>query len=49
VDGVLNLISAWTLDAGARLRLIQTGRAQDYVYGIGVGVLILILWMRLAV
>jgi hypothetical protein len=27
---------------------MQTGRAQDYVYGVAVGVLILILWMRWA-
>ena len=48
VDGVLNVVSAWTLVAGDRLRLMQTGRAQDYVYGVGVGVLVLILWMRWA-
>jgi NADH-quinone oxidoreductase subunit L len=46
VDGVLNVVSAWTLDAGDGLRTMQTGRAQDYVYGIGVGLLVLIIWMR---
>ena len=46
VDGVLNAISAWTVAAGDDLRTIQTGRAQDYVYGIAVGVLALIIWMR---
>jgi NADH:ubiquinone oxidoreductase subunit 5 (subunit L)/multisubunit Na+/H+ antiporter MnhA subunit len=48
VDGVLNVVSAWTVDAGDNLRTIQTGRAQDYVYGIAVGVLALIIWMRWA-
>jgi NADH-quinone oxidoreductase subunit L len=46
VDGVLNLLSAWTLSAGDRLRRIQTGQAQDYVYGIALGVLLLMVWMR---
>jgi NADH-quinone oxidoreductase subunit L len=48
VDGVLNVVSAWTLSAGDDVRLIQTGRAQDYVYGVAVGLLVLILWMRWA-
>jgi hypothetical protein len=34
--------------AGDDVRLIQTGRAQDYVYGVAVGLLVLILWMRWA-
>ncbi|HSE06108.1 MAG TPA: proton-conducting transporter membrane subunit, partial [Methylomirabilota bacterium] len=46
VDGVLNVLSAWTLTAGDRLRRIQTGQAQDYVYGIALGVLLLMVWMR---
>jgi NADH:ubiquinone oxidoreductase subunit 5 (subunit L)/multisubunit Na+/H+ antiporter MnhA subunit len=46
VDGVLNVVSHWTVTSGDALRSIQTGRAQDYVYGVGVGLLILILWMR---
>jgi NADH-quinone oxidoreductase subunit L len=45
VDGVLNVLSAWTVSAGNQLRAVQTGRAQDYVYGVAVGVLILILWI----
>jgi dihydroorotate dehydrogenase (fumarate) len=49
VDGVLNVVSAWTVTAGDELRSIQTGRAQDYIYGVAVGLLILILWMRWAV
>jgi NADH-quinone oxidoreductase subunit L len=48
VDGVLNFFSAWTVKAGDDLRSIQTGRAQDYVYGVGVGLLVLLLWMRWA-
>ena len=48
VDGVLNVVSAWTLDAGDELRAIQTGKAQDYVYGVAVGLLIFVLWMRWA-
>jgi len=46
VDGVLNVMSAWTLSAGDELRGIQTGRAQDYVYGVAVGILILVLLMQ---
>jgi NADH-quinone oxidoreductase subunit L len=45
VDGVLNALSAWTVSAGDRLRRIQTGVAQDYVYGVAVGLLVLILWL----
>ena len=48
VDGLLNVVSAWTLTAGDDLRTIQTGKAQDYVYGVAVGVLALILWMKLS-
>src|SRR5580765_975042 len=46
VDGILNVLSAWTLTLGDRLRRIQTGQAQDYVYGIALGVLLLMVWMR---
>jgi NADH-quinone oxidoreductase subunit L len=41
VDGVLNVLSAWTLRAGDRLRRLQTGLPQDYVYGIALGALLL--------
>jgi NADH-quinone oxidoreductase subunit L len=47
VDGVLNVLSDWTVQAGDELRGIQTGKPQDYVYGVGAGVLVLILLMRL--
>ena len=46
VDGVVNLLSAWTLDAGDRLRRIQSGQPQDYVYGVAFGVLLLIVWIQ---
>ncbi|HEY4910357.1 MAG TPA: NADH-quinone oxidoreductase subunit L [Methylomirabilota bacterium] len=46
VDGILNVLSAWTLTAGDRLRRLQSGRAQDYVYGIALGVLLLLVWVR---
>jgi NADH-quinone oxidoreductase subunit L len=48
VDGVLNVISAWTLNAGDDLRGMQSGRAQDYVYGVAVGLLVLLLWVQFA-
>jgi NADH-quinone oxidoreductase subunit L len=48
VDGVLNVVSAWTVSTGDQLRTVQTGRAQDYVYGVAVGLLILLLWIRWA-
>ena len=48
VDGVLNVVSAETLDTGDVLRRLQTGHAQDYVYGVAVGLLALIVWMGLA-
>ena len=47
VDGVLNVLSALTLRAGAGLRGIQSGRAQDYVYGVAFGVLLLFVWAQL--
>jgi NADH-quinone oxidoreductase subunit L len=46
VDGVVNFWSAWTLRAGDRLRRIQTGQAQDYVYGVAFGLLLLIIWSQ---
>jgi NADH-quinone oxidoreductase subunit L len=48
VDGVLNVVSAWTVSSGNVLRTVQSVRAQDYVYGVAVGLLILILWIRWA-
>ena len=48
VDGVLNVVSAWTVTTGDEMRSIQTGRAQDYVYGLAVGLLILLFWVRWA-
>jgi hypothetical protein len=28
------------------LRRMQTGRAQDYVYAVAIGLLVLVFWMR---
>jgi NADH-quinone oxidoreductase subunit L len=46
VDGVLNVLSAWTLRGGDGLRRLQTGRPQDYVYGVAFGVLALLVWLQ---
>ena len=46
VDGVLNVLSAWTLRSGDMLRRIQSGQAQDYVYGVAFGVLLLFVWAQ---
>ena len=48
VDGVLNVVSAWTLDGGDRLRRMQTGKVQDYVFAVGVGLLALMVWIGVA-
>lgn len=46
VDGVVNFSSAWTLRAGDRLRRLQSGVAQDYVYGVAFGLLVLFVWAQ---
>ncbi len=46
VDGVLNLLSAATGRGGDLLRRLQTGHAQDYVYGVAFGVLLLFVWVQ---
>jgi NADH-quinone oxidoreductase subunit L len=38
VDGVVNLVAEGTLAAGSKLRTLQTGRIQNYVYGLLGGV-----------
>ena len=45
VDGVLNVISAWTLDGGDALRRFQTGRVGDYIFALAAGLTVLLLWM----
>jgi NADH-quinone oxidoreductase subunit L len=45
VDGVVNVASAITVGAGDRLRHIQTGRVQDYFYGVTLGLLMLLVWI----
>jgi NADH-quinone oxidoreductase subunit L len=47
VDGVLNAVSVTTLGAGDRLRRIQSGQVQDYVYGVAFGLIALIVASRL--
>ena len=47
VDGLVNVASATTLRAGAELRRLQTGRAQDYLYGVTVGLLLVLVFWRL--
>ena len=49
VDGVLNVLSAWSLRAGDVLRRLQTGQPQDYVYGVALGVLLLLVWAHLGI
>ena len=46
VDGLVNVASAWTLRWGDRLRTMQTGQAQDYLYGIAFGLLIVVIWSQ---
>jgi NADH-quinone oxidoreductase subunit L len=47
VDGVVNAASAGTFRLGARLRRLQTGHAQDYLYGLAAGLLLLFfVWSR---
>jgi NADH:ubiquinone oxidoreductase subunit 5 (subunit L)/multisubunit Na+/H+ antiporter MnhA subunit len=46
VDGVLNVVSAWTLRGGDMVRRVQTGLAQDYVYGVALGILLLLIWAQ---
>ena len=46
VDGVLNVVSAWTLRGGDVVRRVQTGLAQDYVYGVALGILLLLIWAQ---
>jgi NADH-quinone oxidoreductase subunit L len=45
VDGVLNVVSAWTLGGGDGLRRMQTGKVQDYVFALGFGLLALMAWI----
>jgi NADH-quinone oxidoreductase subunit L len=47
VDGLVNVASAFTLRAGADLRRLQTGRAQDYLYGVTAGLLLILVFWRL--
>jgi len=46
VDGVLNVISAWTVSSGDALRRMQTGKVQDYVLAVAVGAAAVMWWLR---
>ncbi|MBI4954019.1 MAG: NADH-quinone oxidoreductase subunit L [Myxococcales bacterium] len=41
VDGAVNVVAEGTLKAGGKLRTLQTGRVQNYVYGILGGIVLL--------
>ena len=41
VDGTVNAIGTATLDAGRGLRLVQTGRVQNYALGIAIGLIVM--------
>jgi hypothetical protein len=43
---VLNVVSASCLRTGDRLRHLQTGQPQDYVYGVVFGVLLIVVWVQ---
>ena len=46
VDGVLNVLSAWTVSGGDVLRRIQNGKVQDYVLAVAAGVVAVMWWLR---
>ena len=48
VDGIVNATSWYIKQASSKLREIQTGRIQDYLYGI-IAALILLIWLTLGV
>jgi NADH-quinone oxidoreductase subunit L len=45
VDGVLNVVSAWTVSSGDGLRRMQTGKVQDYVLAVAAGVVVVMWWL----
>jgi NADH-quinone oxidoreductase subunit L len=44
VDGVMNLVGVGALDAGARLRRIQSGQIQHLLVGVALGLVVFALW-----
>ncbi len=44
VDGIMNLLAWSTIMAGRRLRRLQTGNVQDYVYAVVAGAVVLAAW-----
>jgi NADH-quinone oxidoreductase subunit L len=47
VDGLVNALAWWTWQLGGRLRALQSGRAQDALYAVAVG-LIVLAWLALS-
>ena len=44
VDGLMNLIGVGALDAGARLRRVQSGQIQHLLVGVALGLVVFALW-----
>lgn len=44
VDGLINLVGWVSLEAGERVRRIQTGKVRDYVYAAAAGVVAFVAW-----
>jgi len=44
VDGVMNLVGVGALDAGARLRRVQSGQIQHLLVGVALGLVVFALW-----
>lgn len=47
IDGLINLFGALTLISGNRLRMMQTGRVNDYIYVVVFGAILLAAWGQL--
>ena len=47
MDGFINLIGAWTLLAGDRIRATQTGRVSDYVGVVVIGAMLFMVWSQM--
>jgi NADH:ubiquinone oxidoreductase subunit 5 (subunit L)/multisubunit Na+/H+ antiporter MnhA subunit len=47
VDGLINLAGALTIISGNRLRMMQTGRVNDYIYVVVFGAILLAAWGQL--
>jgi NADH-quinone oxidoreductase subunit L len=47
LDGLVNALAWWTWQLGGRLRSLQSGRAQDALYALAAGV-VLLAWLALS-